>query len=90
MTPTIHTYLSADAPEAVRAVALITTPGRDAKGNPKADLHPVIFRAIDEATARKDAETWWAAELAKAEAKRLHAKRLGEARSQKAERGAAA
>jgi hypothetical protein len=55
----VHTYLSADAPAPYRAVALITTP----TGKSGAELHPVIFRAPDEAAARANAEAWWASEL---------------------------
>lgn len=81
---TVHTYVSGDAPEQHRAVALITTVGRDAKGNPKAQLHPVIFRAVDEDTARRNANEWWVSEWAKAQAKRESGRKLGSRQAEEA------
>lgn len=60
----VVTYLSANAPDGVAAIARIRCHA-PASGKRKAgeDWHPVIFEAATEEAARERAEAWWAAEI---------------------------
>lgn len=66
----VITYLSSvtdEAPEARRCAAIILHPAD--KKHPHGDMHPVIFFGPTKQDAREKAETWWADQLAKEQAR---------------------
>jgi hypothetical protein len=76
----VVTWTSTNAPTGNEACARILLPAMSPKARKKGkeEYHPVVFFAATAAEAESKARHWWAAEQARAEARRVQAEKAAE------------